>query len=347
MIVAALPALGGVGEGGGSTGADSDAQLARPSPPGRHQGACSSYLSLASGYAEAGERGTEMAFHEKVLEICESAQDMVGAAEAQGRLGRTHMAVGNVLDAIGCHEQQVAVAASIGSEAVEQKRDGQSSLITAYTAQAEDYVKIGDSASAIALYEKCLDCSRQSGDVKGEGETQHKMGLILASIGEVERSMQCQRLYRDACAAQSPPDAAGQGKACQALATAANKLGDTEAATQYLEECIELASSAEDSAAQARACASLGGLLRSQGNHGAALGNFEKFFELARASGAEEGSADAANDTGSLGLSDTARAALGVARANANFDAFKHSLQNDLGAMLAWRNRRIPLQLPE
>ena len=56
--------------------------------------------------------------------------------------------------------------------------------------------------SAIALYEKCLDCSRQSGDVQGEGETQHRLGLILASIGEVDRAMQSQRTYRDNCASQ-------------------------------------------------------------------------------------------------------------------------------------------------
>eukprot|EP01052_Picozoa_sp_SAG31_P004701 SAG31_NODE_198_length_20656_cov_5.167291_6_plen_218_part_00 len=200
-----------------------------------------------------------MGFHEKVLDICEGAQDMVGAAEAQGRLGRTHMAAGNVLDAISCHERQVAVASSIGGDAVEQKRDGQSSLIKGYTAQATEYETDGDSASAIALYEKCLDCSRQSGDVHGEGETQHRLGLILASIGEVNRAMQCQRTYRDNCASQSPPDLVGQGKACQALATAAQALGDMEAATKYLEECIELASNAEDSVGQARACAALGG----------------------------------------------------------------------------------------
>eukprot|EP01052_Picozoa_sp_SAG31_P004702 SAG31_NODE_198_length_20656_cov_5.167291_7_plen_162_part_00 len=79
------------------------------------------------------------------------------------------------------------------------------------------------------------------------------------------------------------------------------------------------------------------------------LGNFEKFFELARASGADEISDgnDATLGNSSLGLADTARAALGVARANANFDAFTRVLQtNDLDTLLAWRNRRIPLQPP-
>jgi tetratricopeptide (TPR) repeat protein len=235
---------------------------------GRHEAACRSYLSLAESYAAAGDLGTAMSFHEKVLEICNSAQDMVGASEAQGRLGRNHMAQGNILDAIRCHEQQVAVALSIGPDAVEQKRDGQSSLVVAYTAQATDYEASGDSGSAIALYEKCLDSARASGDIKGEGETQHRMGNTLANIGEVDRAMQSQRLYRDACAAQSPVDIVGQGRACQALATAAQSLGDIETASKYLEECVELASSAEDSAAQARACAALGGLHRSQGNHG-------------------------------------------------------------------------------
>ena len=43
-------------------------------------------------------------------------------------------------------------------------------------------------------------------------------------------------------------------------------------------------------------------------------------------------------------MSDTARAALGVARADAKMEDFKHVLQNDLTGLLAWRNRRIPFQ---
>ena len=190
-----------------------------------------------------------MEFHGKVLQICMAAHDMVGAAEAHGRLGRIHVEQGDLDLAIERHEQQVAVASAAGPEAMEQKRDGQRSLVSAYGQQAEAAEKAGDTAGAIATHEKCLEAARQCGDVAGEGLTQHRLGMTLAAAGETERAMQCQRLYRDACAAQQPVDLVGQGKACQALAAAAQAKGDTDAAANYLEDCIELASRAEDTAA--------------------------------------------------------------------------------------------------
>lgn len=308
-------------------------------------------MTLAESYAEAQQHATAVEFHEKVLEICLAAHDMVGAAEAHGRLGRIHVTTGDMETSIARHEQQVAVATAAGPEAMEQKRDGQRSLVRAYGQQAADAAKAGDVASAIATYEKCLDAARACGDVAGEGLTQHRLGMTLAAAGETERAMQCQRLYRDACAAQQPPDLAGQGQACQALATAAEAIGDTEAASTYLEECIELASRAEDTAAQSRGCAALGAMYRTAGNHAASVQYFEKFFELARAAETEDEPEHLAHSAersmaGSLRLTDTARAALGLARGNAQMAVFAEVVQKDLPGLLAWRNRRTPLADP-
>ena len=316
--------------------------------PGRYAAACQSYLTLAESYVEAEQFATAVEFHGKVLEICLAAHDMVGAAETHGRLGRIHVTTGDMEAAIARHEQQVAVATAAGPEAMEQKRDGQRSLVSAYGQQAADAEKAGDVASAIATYEKCLEAARACGDVAGEGLTQHRLGMALAAAGETERAMQCQRLYRDACAAQQPPDLAGQGKACQALAAAAQAMGDTESASTYLEECIELASRAEDTAAQSRGCAALGALYRTSGNHASSVQYFEKFFELARAAETEDDPAlDQATDEQAPGdglrLADTARAALGLARGNAQMAVFAEVVQKDLGGLLAWRNRRTPL----
>ena len=291
-----------------------------------------------------------MEFHGKVLQICMAAHDMVGAAEAHGRLGRIHVEQGDLDLAIERHEQQVAVASAAGPEAMEQKRDGQRSLVSAYGQQAEAAEKAGDTAGAIATHEKCLEAARQCGDVAGEGLTQHRLGMTLAAAGETERVMQCQRLYRDACAAQQPVDLVGQGKACQALAAAAQAKGDTDAAANYLEDCIELASRAEDTAAQSRGCAALGALHRSNGNHAASVQYFEKFFELARAAETEEEPTEEQTQSdaaGGLRLADTARAALGLARGNAQMAVFADVVQKDLSALLAWRNRRTPLQAAE
>lgn len=281
-----------------------------------------------------------------MLEICLAAHDMVGAAEAHGRLGRILVTMGDMEAAIVRHEQQVAVASAAGPEAMEQKRDGQRALVSAYGTQAADAEKAGDVASAIATYEKCLDSARACGDVAGEGLTQHRLGMTLAAAGETERAMQCQRLYRDACAAQQPVDLVGQGKACQALAAAAQLVGDTTAASTYLEECIELAARAEDTAAQSRGCAALGALYRSDGNHASSVQYFEKFFELARAAETEDEPAEGQEEMpeGGLRLADTARAALGLARGNAQMATFAEVLQKDLPGLLAWRTRRVPLE---
>ncbi len=318
------------------------------SSTGRYAAACQSYLTLAESYVESKQYGTAVEFHEKVLEICLAAHDMVGAAEAHGRLGRIHATTGDMEAAIARHEQQVGVATAAGPEAMEQKRDGQRNLVSAYGQQAADAAKVGDVASAIATYEKCLDAARACGDVAGEGLTQHRLGMTLAAAGETERAMQCQRLYRDACAAQQPPDLAGQGKACQALAAAAEAIGDTESASTYLEECIELASRAEDTAAQSRGCAALGALYRTSGNHASSVQYFEKFFELARAAETEDDEAQVPENTpaGGLRLTDTARAALGLARGNAQMAVFAEVVQKDLPGLLAWRNRRTPLADP-
>ena len=87
-----------------------------------------------------------------------------------------------------------------------------------------------------------------------------------------------------------------------------------------------------DVCAPVTGCAALGALYRANGNHEAAVQYFEKFFELARAAEMEEqqtitvqGAAPAAGGSsagGPLRLADTARAALGIARANAQLATF-------------------------
>jgi tetratricopeptide (TPR) repeat protein len=329
---------------------------------GHYPAACRSYRTLADGYFATGAYETAVVFHEKLLSTCVAAGNTVGAAEAHGELGTVATASGDLGAAIAWHELQVATATSAGAEGIEQKRRGFQSLVGAYTAQAQDFEKSGDAELAVAMYEKCLEAARQCGDVVGEGMTQHRLGLTLASLGDTERAMQCQRLYRDSCAAQVPePDQAGQGKACQALASAAHAAGDTDAACEYLEQCIELAASAEDTTAQSVGCAALGALYRSSSKHEVAVQYFEKFFELARAAETEEDDPSGAESAGgaqgaelastspssaesALRLTDTARAVLGVARASAQFDAFAGVVKSDLPALLAWRNRRTPLE---
>lgn len=327
---------------------------------GDYDAACGSYTSLAEQFVAPGSSQTHLDtaidFHSKVLNIRDGSRDALGTAVAQSHLGQVHVAKGDLLSAIACHEQQAALAQSLGIEGAEQRRLAQQSLVAVYTAQAARYSREeGMVDAAVEMYHKCLDAARSCGDMKSEGLTQHRLGLTLAGTGDMEGAMRCQQLYRDSCAAQTPEDKRGQGKACQAMAGASRMLGDHEGAARYLEECVQLASSAEDTTAQASACASLGSLYRAEENHAAALQYFEKCFELARAakgqafsdkSGAPEPDAEAAagrDKGGALSLTDSARAALGLARGMAAMEKFSDVVQHDLPALLQWRNRRLPL----
>lgn len=150
---------------------------------GRYPAACASYRTLADSYGSTGAYSTAANFYEKLLQTCEAAHDIVGAAEAHGLLGNVHTSEGDLAMAIARHEQQVATATFAGPDGVDQKRTGQRSLVVAYSAQADAYSNAGDAELAVSIYEKCLEAARQCGDVAGEGLTQHRLGITLAGLG--------------------------------------------------------------------------------------------------------------------------------------------------------------------
>jgi hypothetical protein len=66
-----------------------------------------------------------------------------------------------------------------------------------------------------------------------------------------------------------------------------------------------------------------------QADHKRAVEYLERFFDLAR-------------QLGDKTMLDKARTFLGIARGNAMLPAYQRMVSNDLGALLEWKNRRVP-----
>lgn len=284
-----------------------------------------SYMEIAKHYQGQQDYKTAIYFLTKALDVARLARDVVREAEANQSLGLAQEKLGNIKAAIEYHETHRDLLQQAGTEL---PPDSGRHLIGAYKAMAEELQRQGDYAAAIAYYEKSLEAASSLRDSAGEGLAHQQLGNAYQLQENYTKAAECFHKFLSIC--QETDDKIAEGSACSSLASAYEAMGDRASSIKYLEAFYEVALTTGELSAQREACGRLGIIFNSAGDFASSVHYFSKSFEISRSLGDQK-------------AVDVARVNLGVAKGCAKKSVYMKVVNNNLEALLSWKNRRTPL----
>ena len=88
--------------------------------------------------------------------------------------------MGDVASAIRFHERHLKIAVELGDE--ERLNTANRQLLEVYKRRAEELEKKNDHTSAVELYKKCLQASKDAGDLRAEGVACYRLGVTYSNL---------------------------------------------------------------------------------------------------------------------------------------------------------------------
>jgi tetratricopeptide (TPR) repeat protein len=163
-----------------------------------------------------------------------------------GTVGQAYHRLGQVLQAIDCYQQHLAIARDIGD-----RRGEGTALCNLGLAYA-----LGQPQQAIDCSQETLAIFRDIGDRRGEGATLGNLGLAYAALGQPQRAIDC---YQQTLAiARDIGDRHGEGTALGNLGLAYAALGQPQRAIDCYQQHLAIARDIGDRHGEARASWNLG-----------------------------------------------------------------------------------------
>jgi len=291
----------------------------------QHDTVFSSYMEVAKHYQGQQDYKTAIYFLTKALDVARLSHDVVREAEANQSLGLAQEKMGSIRAAIEYHETHRDLLLQAG---LELPPDSGRHLIGAYKANAEELQRQGDYAAAIAFYDKSLKAASSLRDSAGEGLAYQQLGNAYQLQENFTKAAECFHKFLSIC--QETDDKIAEGAACSSLASAYEAMGDRASSIKYLEAFYEVALTTGELSAQREACGRLGIIFNSAGDFASSVHYFSKSFEISRSLGDQK-------------AVDVARVNLGVAKGCAKKGVYMKVVNNNLEALLSWKNRRTPL----
>eukprot|EP00793_Prasinoderma_coloniale_P000056 PRCOL_00005564-RA len=285
----------------------------------------SSYTNLARFFEERRDFRSAVRYLSEARAAALAVGAEGDALAATASLGEAFSHLGDHATAARYHERALEMAG--GGTEDDAARSVQLSLVGVYRALAHAAEQAGETERAVGLLHKCLGAARAGGDRAAEGDVHHRLGLAHETLGKPHDAMRFHATYKEVC--NELGDAAGEGRACAALARTYQDVGDLDGAVSNLEQFLEL-SRHGDPELHARACISLGVIHHGMGEHERAIAYFERGFEIARS-------------LSDRALLDVARINLGVARGKARAPKFFEAINADLRSLLQFKSTRTPL----
>ncbi len=288
-----------------------------------------SYSDLALYFQsdQVGDPKTGVYFYEKCLEISKLTGDVSGEMSANHNLGKVHGQMGDSLSAVQFHERHMQLARE--KNVYREMESAAKELVNVYRKHAEEKEADGAYNEAVEFYSKGLEASRASRDRAAEGTACYRLGKTYIEVGQAGKAVNFLDEYERICSELD--DLQGQGTACAALAAAYQSIGDDEKAVGYLETYLNIASRTENLTAQGEACCALGVIYNKRGSYTKAVEHFEKNFEIARSI--------VSSGAGEMGLVDSSRVYLGMARGNAMLGMYLNAIEVDVAGLLLWKQK--------
>jgi tetratricopeptide (TPR) repeat protein len=144
--------------------------------------------NLGAAYADLGEIGKAIQYHEQLLQIARQIGDRQGEGSALGNLGQAYADLGEIGKAIPYYEQGLQIARQIGD------RRGEGSTLGNL---GNAYVVLGKPSIAIPYYEQHLEIARQIGDRQGEAISSWNMSRLLTKEDDVARAIELMQVMVD------------------------------------------------------------------------------------------------------------------------------------------------------
>lgn len=313
------------------------------------------FNQLADYYVKNQDWKTSFFFHEKCLEVSQLTNDVRAEMSANHSLGFIYQLMNDFNRACSYHERHEEIAISL--DIFEEIAKSNVELYKVYLVLAEKEENKGNFDEALRLYNKCLESSRKSWDKSSEADANGKIGNLLLSHGEAQRSLPFLRQQSQISADLG--NAEGRCRACSALALALDSMGQPEKALGELMMVVTISDEVGDSYLQAKACRALGTLYSKLGRLKEAVETLQRHFQLtkklllkppappepARAPGSPGGKGlkGGAADTHHLVTSqdlDVARAFIGISKGNMLLGTYAVALQSSLSTLLDWKLNR-------
>jgi tetratricopeptide (TPR) repeat protein len=216
-------------------------------------------------------------------------QDRAAEGGLLDNLGAAYSALGDYRQAIGCHQQGLAIMRKMGNRSHE--RGALANLGNAY-------YYLGEQRRAIDYYENSLTIARQLGDRPGEGRSLGSLGSSYIVLGEYRRAIDFHE--QSLTIARESGDLLSEARSLGALGIAYDRLGEHGPAIERHERQLAISRQIGDRRGEGAALGNLGIAYHALGEYRRAIEFHEKSLAVARQIGDRLGEADA---LGNLGLS--------------------------------------------
>ncbi|GMH41675.1 hypothetical protein BSKO_09585 [Bryopsis sp. KO-2023] len=291
---------------------------------GDHRTIHDAYHNLGHHFQQVGNLSKALLFYRRSLQSARTGGYEQGEMSANLALGLVYQHMGDLEEAACCHERFLELS---GDQDVQTDSNAAfTSLVQVYTKKAEEEEKQGHTEAAIDYLKRCMDFVEQVEDTVAMGHINHRLGVLHQQRGEYQKALHFHSNHLNM--SRQIRDQGAEGQAYCGMAECYEALNDMPKAILSLETYLDI-SRMQDPEGQARACCNLGIIYYNQGKFEQSVTYFEKFFEVARTLGNQQ-------------VLDIARINLGVARGAARMNEYMLVVQDDLPALLHWKNNRMP-----
>jgi tetratricopeptide (TPR) repeat protein len=304
------------------------------------------FNQLADYYVKNQDWKTSFFFHEKCLEVSQLTNDVRAEMSANHSLGSIYQLMNDFSRACAYHERHEEIATSL--DVFEEVAKANVELYKVYMVLAVKEESQGNFDEALVLYNRCLVAARKSWDKASEADANGKIGNLLLSHGEANRSVPF--LRQQSQIAADLGNAEGRCRACSSLALALDYMGHADKALHELMTVISISEEAGDLYLQAQASRALGTLYSKVGRLKEAVETLQKHFLLTKKLLLK---GPATNNNGASGPDelhtitnqdmDIARAFIGISKGNLLLGTYTIALQMNLTSLLDWKLNRTDI----
>uniref|UniRef100_A0A8D8SR68 Tetratricopeptide repeat protein 28 n=1 Tax=Cacopsylla melanoneura TaxID=428564 RepID=A0A8D8SR68_9HEMI len=237
----------------------------------------------AQAYGNLGIARLNMAHYEEAighfeqqlatLEQVSTHTALIDKGRAFGNLGDCYDALGDLDEAVKCHEQHLAIGLKLKS-----CRD----LERAYRGLGHSHKQLGNLQQSLVCFEKRLVMAHELNNAEAKASAYGELGHIHASLGNFEQAISC--LEHQLNIARELNDKVGESDAVCGLGQVFQQKGDFAAALQYHQTDLDLGTSLELTPAQTRACGNLASVHEAMGNLSEAIRYQEQHLSIATTS---------------------------------------------------------------
>ncbi|RZF33680.1 hypothetical protein LSTR_LSTR007058 [Laodelphax striatellus] len=233
--------------------------------------------NLGDCYDALGDLDEAVKCHEQHLAIGLKLKSSRDLERAYRGLGHSHKRLGNLQQALVCFEKRLVVAHELNNNEAK---------ASAYGELGHIHTTLGNFEQAISCLEHQLTMARDLKDKLGEADAACGLGQVYQQMGEYATSLSYHQADLDI--AEELGLASLQGRACGNLGSVHESLGNLEEAVRYQEQHLSVAAQTNDKLAKTMAYSSLGRIHHALGNTNQAVAYLQQGLHIAQSLGRRE-----------------------------------------------------------